>query len=384
LSNDLKNIGDKEFKSSVTYNTELSFQDLDEYTALFAKSKAPSKRKGAVVMNVIASIPNTNTNGMGFTAEVLRNSYQSMLDCPLDYEHEQHIILGHVKDSKIVDEDGLATLRTAAITYKKRLADWNVENLTDMRYSMECIPDDYAFWIKSKGIIEKGNAPSEWKENLNDWDINPIYDTETNERVILLLGGSSGTVEFIGIGITDHPADKTANTLLQVANDKNKEGQTEMTEQEMQAKIEAVAKEKDDIIAKLNGDITNMTATASEKDVKIQEFEAKASEFETQVGEITQKLEASNSKLKEFVVASRKQVLASKNVPADLIEKKAEFIASATDEQFGEYVAEVEVFASAFGKEVTASDKNKDLNVIPNLTGDKDKNKETSFDLSYM
>jgi hypothetical protein len=385
-------LGDEQKKASIIYNSEFDFQEIDEYTAMFAKCKSPSKTKGGLVMDVITSIPNTNKNGMGFTAKVLENSYESMLQCPLDYQHDQPIILGHVIDSKVVPiEESMAKLRTAAITYKKRLAAWNIENLANMQYSMECIPSGYAFYTPTKGVVEKENAPVEWIEHLADWDDGtPVYDSETNERVILLLGGSEGSVEFIGIGITDRPADTTAYTLLQVAHEKSihSEGGNELenyTQEQLDQKLNELKEQLASEYATKIEEAKTVTATAKDAEwqTKFDEVQAsltsekeRANNAEAALGEI---------KAKELV-ASRKEILAEANYPENMLEKKAEFIASATDEVFEAFVAEFKELTASFkhAKEVVATEKQIQKTVVASIT-DTDDNKDVEkVDLSFF
>jgi hypothetical protein len=257
---------------------------------------------------------------------------------------------------------------------------------------MECIPSGYAFYTPTKGVIEKENAPVEWVEHLADWDDGiPVYDSDTNERVILLLGGSEGSVEFIGIGITDRPADTTAYTLLQVAHEKGiySEGGQETLETYTQEQLDQKLNEQKEQLA-------SEYATQIE-DAKIVTATAKDAEWQTKFDEVqaslkSEKERADNAeatlgeiRAKELV-ASRKEILAEANYPESMLEKKAEFIASATNEDFDAFVAEFKEITANFkpAKEVVASSQQTQKTVVASIT-DTDDNKEVeTYDISFL
>ena len=315
---------------------------------------APSKTKGTLVMDVITSIPNANANGMGFTKETLKNSYQSMKSTPLDYEHEQHIILGHVIEPELIEDGDFTILRTASITWKDRLREWGIEDLSKLQFSMECLYNQYDFWVKSKGVIEKENAPVEWIEKLENWDYNePVLDLETGERVILLLGGKNGIVEFNGIGVTCNPADITAKTLYQAANKKT----NEMEGEKMSFKIFETEADYNTAVATVKSEVEgSLNQVIASKDEEINSWKAKAEEFEGKYNEEKTRADAFDATIAEQAKAAlletRKQVLASKNYESD--EDDNLFIAEASQEDFDKFVKRIEKAQASVAKQFEA------------------------------
>jgi hypothetical protein len=235
---------------------------------------------------------------------------------------------------------------------------------------MECFHTDYAFYTQSKGIVEKDKAPVKWVEQLEKWDYGePVIDEENGERVILLLGGSDGIVEFSGLAVTWNPADKTTQTLYQAASEKNKgsEVKLELTEKQLQEKIdEAVASVKTEYDKKLD----EAKASVLEKDNLIKEYDEKLKTAEASVLSEKDRADKAEGIIKDRDItdrfASRKEVLASKKL--SYRQEKEQFIKDADDEKFNDWVSDLEVLASSFAKEKTASANDKE-DIVVNLTG---------------
>lgn len=360
----------EQYAFKTTYDIKLDLKAVEDYKSLFESHLAPSKSKATVVADVITSIPNVNSNAMGFTAKTLKNSYQTMKTVPIDYEHSQEMILGNVIEPFLIEEDDNVILRVAGIMWKKPLRYLGIDDLTLPKWSMECFHTDYAFYTQSKGVIEKDNAPVKWVEQLENWDYGePVIDEENGERVILLLGGSDGIVEFSGLAVTWNPADKTTQTLYQAASEKNKgsEVKLELTEKQLQEKIdEAIASVKAEYDKKLD----EAKASVLEKDNLIKEYDEKLKTAEASVLSEKDRADKAEGIIKEREIAdrfaSRKEVLASKKL--SYRQEKESFIKDSNDEQFNDWVADLEALASSFVKEKTASANEKE-DIIVNLTG---------------
>jgi len=339
----------EQYAFKTTYDIKLDLKEIKNYKALFEQHHAPSKSKAAVVADVITSIPNTNSNGMGFTAKTLQNSYQTMKTVPIDYEHDQSFILGNVIEPFLVEENSYTILRVAGVMWKKPLRYLGIDDLTQPKWSMECYYNDYAFYTQSKGIIEKEQAPIEWVEKLEYWDYGePVIDQENGERVILLLGGSDGVVEFSGLAVTWNPADKTTQTLYQAASNKNKKGsEFKLDEKELQKKIdEAIASVKADYDKKLE----EFKASIVEKDNLIKDYEEKLKAAEANVLAEKERADKAESELQKIAIAKlvddRKQILASKNY-TEFDEEDEKFLAEASEEDFNAFVKRIEKIANA-------------------------------------
>jgi hypothetical protein len=97
------------------------------------------------------------------------------------------------------------------------------------------------------------------------------------------------------------------------------------------------------------------------------------------------------SKLKTIESDRRKQVLASKNLTAEMIEKKSNFIVNASETEFNDYVSELDVYAALFGKpavvkEVVASEKDSSKDIIKDviLTDNGKDTKDESSNISLL
>lgn len=360
------------FAYRVNYYSKLDVQQSDAYTEYFAQNGIPSGSKAGVVLNMCHSLPFVNDNAMGFTAATLRNSYESAVASPINYSHDPSVILGSILKAELYDEGNgnPLTLRAISVVWKNRLNAWWVD-LQEHGWSMECAYNDYSFYVAGK-IIEKENAPVAWIESLDNWKNGiPVYDEKGN-RVVLLLGGTDGIVEFNGLAVTYCPADKLAETLLSVASKaKNKGGQKEMFTQEQLN--EAVANAVKEVENKLNAKISEMedankalAKKLAESESKVQALEAKASEYEAKASTLEAQIKEKEIE-ERFKV--RQEAIASKNLVVR--DEKKEFIKNADDDAFNEFIADLEAIANSLkaGMQAKASvnGQNRDGNSI-NLT----------------
>ncbi|NLE04744.1 MAG: hypothetical protein GX638_08090, partial [Crenarchaeota archaeon] len=182
-----------------------------------------------------------------------------------------------------------------------------------------------------------------------------IYDKIGN-RVGLLLGGIDGVVNFnrCGLIIWGEGADRLAETHLQVAHKKNKEGDVMPfkifeTEADYNAAIASVKQEMENNF--------NQTIVAS-KDQEIADWKAKAEDFETKYNAEKERADSAENKLQEQVtaalIAERKQALANVKYPEDRIEKKVEWLGKASKEEFDEFIEEVKALYASASKQLEA------------------------------
>ena len=342
----MKKIEKQAFAFKVTYFSKLDVDQSDTYTEYFKKLGIPSGSKTGVVLNMCHSLPYWNDNAMGFTATTLRNSYESAMGSPINLDHNRDIILGTIVKPELYDEgEGKPlTLRAISVAWKYRVQEWWID-LQYQGWSMECAYNDYSFYVDGK-IIEKTDAPVSWIENIDNWRNGiPVYDEKGN-RVVLLLGGTDGIVDFNGLAITYSPADRLAETLLSVASKvKNEGGQDMFTQEQLDQAVANAVKETED---KMN---LKVVALESEKNAlanKVTETETKLHEVETKVTESEAKASALEIKIKEKEMddrfKTRMDAIASKSLV--IRDEKKEFIRNAEDEVFNDFIADLEAVAS--------------------------------------
>jgi hypothetical protein len=317
-----------------------------------------------------------NGNSHGFTSEVLKKSADTFLNSLIDINHDRNCVVGSiVKVDIIEDETSPLTIRLVGVLDKQLLKDWGIEDLLDEDWSMECRYNQYLYCIGNK-IYNPSDLPEIDKQFVDISQGSPVYDKLGN-RVCLLLGGTDEKIDFnrCGLIIWGEGADPLAQTHLQVANRLNNNQSTKgddkmpfiqyETEQQFN---EAVAKIKEDYKKELKFDEINSqleTANASlktandtlaTKETEITELSGKLQTAEASVTSEKERADTAESKLTEIATAKlvdeRKQVLASKNYEAD--EDDAQFIATASQEDFDKFVKRIEKVQSATAKNLEA------------------------------
>ena len=351
----------------------------DDYQQFFADNGIPSSAKSGATFDLCRSLPFSNSNFLGFTKDVLRNSYQSLLNTPVDLNHDRSIMIGSTIKSEIIEaeDDQPIIIRVCSAFWKDRLEYWGIENVADENgWSMECIFRDWSWYINGK-ILTRDECPREWDNKVDEiLSGKPVYD-DIGNRMTLLAGGSQpdSILEFNGLALVawwDRPADSlSTETYLEVANQKGVDKMANIFSQEQVNEAKAserkvVESEFSSKITKLEGDLTQAQASISDKDSKIKELEGQLTEVNTklaeantkltevngQVTELTEKVSKAEASIKEKEdnerFESRKSALASKGL--SYREEKNDFIKTATDESFNDWVADLEAIASATTK----------------------------------
>ncbi len=188
------------------------------------------------------SFPTVNQRGRSFAPNVLLNSFKSMNDQLVDYEHvlennkfNQDIVLGHVKAMKI----GNGTGKVKKASTPERLAKYSpplpvdglmalfnrvtgVDSIIEThllkkrtwKTSLECfhkMADGFFFYRGA--FIPVKDAEKGMKDCVETNSVKPYKGFP----VVLLCGGITGKVDFTGIALTQTPADRTADILSLVA-----------------------------------------------------------------------------------------------------------------------------------------------------------------------
>ena len=333
-----------------------------------------------VVLDLVHSFPFINDNYMGFLPETLENSYTTILDNPVDLEHERSMIIGNVIKAELIKEENKpSVLRVCVVLYKDILEQNWIKDISKTGWSMECLYSDYAFSINGK-IFKKEDYP-EFMERLDDWRSGvPVYDSVGN-RVSLILGGIDGEIEFNGCGLINwgNQADPFANTLLSVAN-KNK-GVDKMektyTDAEVTLKVQAAEAAMKEVVKKeYEPKLEEVKASLAAKDEEITTLKAENDELKT-------KCATASEIIAGYVVKERKAALASKGYPEEMLGKKEDFLKTASEEDFNGFVEEFEALAKVLKpvQSATASRNTGAFNFL-NLTHNSQSN--TNDDLSLV
>jgi hypothetical protein len=302
----------------------------------------------------------------------------SFLNSLIDINHDRNCVAGSIVKVDLIEDDvSPLTIRLVGVLDKQILQDWGVEDLIDEDWSMECLYNDYAYCIGSK-IYKPQDVPEIDKQFAEIAEGQAIYDKIGN-RVGLLLGGIDGVVNFnrCGLIIWGEGADRLAETHLQVAHKKNKEGDV------MPFKIFETEADYNAAIASVKQEVENnfnQTIVAS-KDQEIADWKAKAEDFETKYNAEKERADSAENKLQEQVtaalIAERKQALANIKYPEDRIEKKVEWLGKASKEEFDEFIEEVKALYASASKQLEAKASAMGLQGFAsiNLTGEQTTNK---------
>lgn len=366
------------FAFNTSFTTKLNPQAIDSYQEFFNSIGVPSASKLGVVFDIVHAFPMINGNGHGFTSDVLKKSAMSFLNSLIDINHDRNCVAGSIVKVDLIEDDvSPLTIRLVGVLDKQILQDWGVEDLIDEDWSMECLYNDYAYCIGSK-IYKPQDVPEIDKQFAEIAEGQAIYDKIGN-RVGLLLGGIDGVVNFnrCGLIIWGEGADRLAETHLQVAHKKNKEGDV------MPFKIFETEADYNAAIASVKQEVENnfnQTIVAS-KDQEIADWKAKAEDFETKYNAEKERADSAENKLQEQVtaalIAERKQALANVKYPEDSIEKKVEWLGKASKEEFDEFIEEVKALYASASKQLEAKASAMGLQGFAsiNLTGEQTTNK---------
>ena len=206
----------------------------------FAKVRwEPNRKLAYVKAELCHSMPLFNSKRRGFTPQTLANSYKSIVNQLIDFEHRLKFygaasdkICGAIaaveipeKIESFIAENKPVPMSILFALFRK--ADGVEEALEEMagevnpwKTSMECeySPDHCALWDGEKATAWT-EAPMEMKEcvkqdTVDDYASKPLY---------LLMGGMNGEVLFTGGALTKWPADKTAKVIQVAANESGME-----------------------------------------------------------------------------------------------------------------------------------------------------------------
>ena len=325
------------------------------------------------------------------SAKCVKNSLDSIVFSKFDFNHDTENVIGGVLGSKIYNDTDELIPKTPmrllgyGFLYEDRLKDnWvDVESLTDYPTSFHIEFKDYDFWYKNK-VVEKEKAPEEWIMNVKDMIKGCPYYWE-GERVNLILGGIDEKAKvtfFANSLLTVQPGDNecgillaaTANKKVALFANKNK-GVDKMektyTDAEVTLKVQtAIASKEEEVKKVFEPKLEEVKANLAAKDEEINTLKAENEDLKA-------KYATASETIAGYVVKERKAALAAKGYPEDMLEKKEDFLKTASEEDFNGFVEEFEALATALkpNKTATASKKEEGFNFF-NLTVDNDSGEE--------
>lgn len=414
---------DKNVKSYVIHlEPEFDENLQSQYISFLNEKGIPNDDLSAAIFDLCRSLPYYNKNYIGIRKEVLEISHLSIMYKMGDLNHRRDLGIGFTLNSELIsgqNEEDPVVMRVCAAFWKDRLLAYDISSISSQNgFSMEINVTDWEYLINDV-IYTRQEKPGITDEQVDNLIYNgiPIYDSDGN--LVILLGGTlENPINFKGFGVIikdKRPADYKSNvTYLEVASEKNsetnelieqqtnKEGEVKTmsfkifeTENDYNAEIESIKQEVknvtkgeyDTIVANLNKDLETINANFITKDTELNDLKIKASDFEVKYNSEKERASGFESKLKTIESDRRKQVLASKNLGSDMITKKLSFIESASDNEFNDYVAELDIYASLYStpvvrdvKEVVASEKESNIDLIKDVMltdNGKDENKDT-------
>lgn len=354
----------KRIKSYILHLEPEFNQELQSiYIDFFKENGIPSKNKQGAVFDLCRSLPYVNRNDIGIRPEVLEASYKTIVYTLGDLNHQRDKIIGSAIKADLIrsaNEDEPIVLRVCAVFWKERLRFHDIESIASQNgFSMEVGFSDWEYLINGT-IYSRQEKPDITNEQVDGliYEGKKIYDSDGN-HVILLAGTLDEPIEFSGFGVIiddKSPADELSDiTYLEVANEKNKqEGEERMpfkqfeTEADWQAAVLEIqnsykAELKFD---ELQANYQTIQASLQEKENLIKEYDEKLKVAEANVLSEKERADKAEGELQKITVANlvneRKQILASKNYPEERIAKKEQWLATASEEEFNDFVEEIE------------------------------------------
>lgn len=225
----------REWGTFVNSNASL----VNESIEFAGKKYTPNRKLAYIKAELCHSIPLFNSKRRGFTPQTLANSYKSVVNQLIDFEHRLKFygattdkicgaiaavefpekVESFITENKPVPMSILFALFRKAEGVEEALEEM-AEEVNPWKTSMECeySPDNCALWDGEKATAWT-EAPIEMREcvkqdTVDDYASKPLY---------LLMGGMSGEVLFTGGALTKWPADKAAKVIQVAANESGME-----------------------------------------------------------------------------------------------------------------------------------------------------------------
>jgi len=308
----------------------------------------PTKDKMYIYFTLLHTYPEMNKNGATYDIGKTKETYESILNGYINFEHDEILNIGTVVESNYIDiEDGEGgKIECKAVLWKSVLQELgiSIDDIKAGRYkmSMEVLYRDYYYTLGEEKVEPEGN------EYLEDYK-GSTYEGKVVKKVLY-------PHEFTGAAITANAADNRAEIFKAVASKyKNKGGQEDMfkqfeTEEEFNEFLNEKADEiREEVEVEVKEELREDEEFASELRegyVKLDEVIENFDELELaeaeDIGDIVDEvknLKENYTSLQEEVAKQRKLNERAKELDevgfdvADLEEDKEE-LASMSDTQF--------------------------------------------------
>jgi len=284
-------------------------------------------------------------------------------DKPIDWEHVEDQILGHMKDTVVITKDlsvvadgtqdqGVPEdfhVAVRGVLYGMRFADritaiQEQANNNELFVSMECWFSDYDYMIADVGIVKRNERTSFLDSHLRCNGGDGVYKGRRIGRVLR-------NIEFDGIGLVKHPANPDS-IIYGVGNEVEKsiaalalkreitldrldpamsvvrigDGNTEAEKGEInQSKggDNEMSKELEDRIKELEGQVSGLTESVTAKDTQISELTTQLNGVKTQAEEMTTAIQEKDQQIAEMTEKAEEdaKVMDEMKSQLDTIEK---------------------------------------------------------------
>lgn len=183
------------------------------------------------------AIPFFNANNASWLPEVIKNSYQTIINKAINRDHWEDYIVGHTYDVALIEDallDGVLAVECAGVIYRDIFCGTANDVMAgSAQISMEC-------YYSEVGLYFQGNVMDEQAENY-ETIAEYAGSTYNGDPVVRLLGGiqDTGKVIFGASGIVGVPADPNAREQETLYLDNNLKPQHVVFEEAASAKTEA-------------------------------------------------------------------------------------------------------------------------------------------------
>lgn len=346
--------------TSISYCTEIERDNKIEAEIVFIPKNASASvvvTKDLFPINSILVSSVWNANDDVFVKEELWKARHTPVNHPVNMEHDQDEIVGHMTEVWAVDDHGnlipedtdeadlpsIFSLANKSIIYthwfsEERLSRINQLiadiNNNEMYVSMECIFDNFDYALSGKGeytIIKRSEETAFLSEHLRCFGGRGIYNDYRIGRVLR-------NITFIGKGFTKDPANKRSVIFTNIpAPSEYKDGVQSVVAHIMENDNmpENVSQELQTQLAEIQSQLAILKA---EKDTLLTELESvksKASADLLALQSENEQLKTANANLEnEYKTLVRKSELVQSGVPAEKADACVKLYVALNDAQW--------------------------------------------------
>ena len=311
-----------------------------------------SKDKAYIEFVLMHSYPSINGNGATLMPKVIQNSLDSLINSPLDIDHElegvwfwekgdDNRIIGSIVGAKLSPEykedfvptNGYEVVLTAVLW--KRLSDVKgiiqdiIDDTAEWKASFEIAPysvKDQISYIWNGQIFNENEISVEMKDAF-EWGYN-----HEGSPVAVAFGGEDGQIDFYGAALTLTPADINTKINKLVAKETNSMNPEELAKQIAVQTRAIIAEENSKYDGYLSPkEVEAKIATAKEEiETKYKEY-VSANDVQTRIDEA---VKASNDTMKTQYDVFIVRLDAMRDKGIDITDERKNEVFSATDAEF--------------------------------------------------